>query len=86
MTKPARQQLPDLRLFTGAPRYDNFYPMREILDTRPMAPSPAPADWVRRHGERRRPVRLSHPPSAATFVKLVAGRGGSPAIPVTEAL
>ena len=73
-------------MFTGAPQYDNFYRMRELVDTRPTAPSPAPAGRVRRHGERRRPVRLSHPPSAVTFVKLGAGRGGSPGIPVTEAL
>lgn len=45
MTEPARQHLSDLRLFTGAPQHENFCRMRELVDTRPMAPSTTPRTW-----------------------------------------
>ena len=46
MTERSRKHLSDLGLFTGAPQVENFCRMRELVDTRPMAPSSAPREWV----------------------------------------
>jgi len=46
MTERPRKHLSDLGLFTGAPQVENFCRMRELVDTRPMAPSSAPREWV----------------------------------------
>lgn len=46
MTERSRKHLSDLGLFTGAPQVENFCRMHELVDTRPMAPSSAPREWV----------------------------------------
>ena len=46
MTERSRTHLSDLGLFTGAPQAENFCRMHELVDTRPMAPSSAPREWV----------------------------------------
>lgn len=39
--------LEELGLFTGLPQHENFCRMAALLDTRPMAASSAPVEWVR---------------------------------------
>lgn len=46
MTERSRKHLSDLGLFTGAPQAGNFCRMHELVDTRPMAPSSTPREWV----------------------------------------
>src|SRR5579863_5383045 len=46
MTERSRRHLSNLGLFTGAPQYEHFCRMHELVDTRPMAPSSAPREWV----------------------------------------
>jgi CubicO group peptidase (beta-lactamase class C family) len=45
MTETTRTTIADLRLFTGAPQHGNFCRVPDLLDTRRMAPSPAPHTW-----------------------------------------
>ncbi|WP_326770644.1 beta-lactamase family protein (plasmid) [Streptomyces sp. NBC_01591] len=49
MTDQKRMTLPDLGLFTGAPQHEHFCRMKDLLDTREMAPSAQPHPWP--HGE-----------------------------------
>ncbi|MFF1651261.1 serine hydrolase domain-containing protein [Streptomyces sp. NPDC058240] len=45
MTVQKRMTLPDLGLFTGAPQHEHFCRMKDLLDTREMAPSAQPHPW-----------------------------------------
>jgi CubicO group peptidase (beta-lactamase class C family) len=46
MAERSRQRLSDLGLFTGAPQLEHFCRMQELVETRPMARSSAPRQWV----------------------------------------
>ncbi|MCX4679181.1 beta-lactamase family protein [Streptomyces sp. NBC_01433] len=47
MTVQKRMTLADLGLFTGAPQHEHFCRMKDLLDTREMAPSTHPHVWPR---------------------------------------
>ncbi|MFF9572575.1 serine hydrolase domain-containing protein [Streptomyces sp. NPDC014685] len=47
MTDQKRMTMADLGLFTGAPQHEHFCRMKDLLDTREMAPSAHPHFWPR---------------------------------------